>query len=149
MADITNKNLRIPGVNQDTAYIKQRSYLLDGAIDAAVLATGTHSIIALPKGEAVTKLRLVAIDAAASGGSATVQFKVAYGQTAEAINSTAVAVANLGAGDVYEFPVNGVKGYDAATGAVLQMTVGTAALTAAKFLLIVETLPVNEFMTMG
>jgi hypothetical protein len=149
MADITNKNIRVPGVNQDTNFIKQRSYCLNGSETPEVMSSGTHSIIAIPKGEAVTKLRVVALANTASGGSATLQFKVAVGGTVENINSSAVAIVNFAAGDVHDFPVNSIKSYDEANGAVIQLVVGSASLTSVKLLLVVETLPVAEFTKLG
>ena len=149
MSDVTNKNVRVPGVNQDTSFIKQRSYCLNGAEAPEILATGTHNVIALPKGEAVTRVRVIALENTTSGGSATLQFKVAFGETAENINTSAVGISNLAAGDVYDLPVNGVKGYDEAVGAVIQLAVGSAALTAVKLLVVVETLPVAEFTKLG
>lgn len=149
MSDVTNKNLRVNGVNQDTVFFKQNSFLIDGGIVPEVLGVGTHNVIALPKGEAVTNLRLVSLDNAASDGSATVQFKVSFDDTGESVNSTAISVANLASGDVHDLTVNNIKGYKESAGAVLQLVIGGAALTKAKFLLIVETLPVVEFMTMG
>ena len=149
MSDVTNKNFRIPGVNQDTNFTKQRSYFLNGAEVPEILATGTHNVIALPKGEAVTGVRVIALENTTSGGSATLQFKVDFGGTAENINTSAVGIANLSAGDVHDWPVNGVKGYDETSGAVIQLAVGSAALTAVKLLVIVETLPVAEFTQLG
>ena len=149
MSDVTNKNFRIPGVNQDTNFIKQRSYCLNGAEVPEILATGTHDVIALPKGEALIGLRVIALENTASDGSATLQFKVAIGEAAENINTSAVGIASLSAGDVYDWPVNGVKGYDDTSGAVIQLAVGSAALTAVKLLVIVETLPVVEFTKLG
>ena len=150
MADITNKNFKIPGVNQDTNYIKQQSYMLDGGVASEILETGSHEVIALNKGEAITKLRVIAVKGGAtSAGSATVQFKALFDETAEAINKTAIPVADLAEGDVHEFPVNGIKGYDAEKAAVIQFVVGGANLTGLKLLLIVETLPVEEFLKLG
>ena len=147
--DVTNKNLRIPGVNQDTNFIKQRSYCLNGIEVPEILAVGTHNVIALPRGEAITKIRIVALDATTSGGSATLQFKVAFGEVAENVGTSAVAIANLAAGDVYDFAVNGIKGYEAESGAVIQLSVGAAALTGMKLLVIVETIPVVDFTKQG
>lgn len=149
MADVTNKNFRIPGVNQDTNFIKQRSYCLNGAEVPEILATGTHDVIALPKGEALIGLRVIALENTASGGSATLQFKVAIGEAAENINASAIGIGNLAAGDVHALPVNAVKGYDEDVGAVIQLSVGSAALTAVKLLIVVETLPVAEFTKLG
>lgn len=149
MADLTNTDFRINGVNQDTSFIKQRSYLLDGTVNSGLLSTGTHSVIVLPKGEAVVKLRVVSLESATSSGAATLQFKIGFDNVAEAVNSNAIALAALAAGDVYDFPVNAIKGYDDSKPPVVQLTVGTAAFTKLKLMVVVDTLPVTEFTTLG
>ena len=149
MADVTNTDFRANGVNQDTNFKKQHAFIIDCAEHAALLATGTHNIITLGKGDAVTKLRLFVLESAASGGSATVQFKLAFDNAAETINGTAVGVADLKAGDIIDMPVSKIKAFDAEKEGVLQFVVGTAALTAFKFMLIADTVPVNEFTTNG
>jgi hypothetical protein len=149
MADITNINLRVPGVNSATNYLRQRAYTVDFATLSGIAAVGTHDIIKLPKGEALQALRVVAIESAASGGAATLQFKIAFNGTAANVNSTAVAVAGLAKGMVQNMPVTGIKAVDSEYEGVLQMVVGSAAYTGGKFLLIVETLPAEAFVTNG
>lgn len=149
MADITNKNCRVPGVNQDTNFMKQRSYCFDGGVVPEIMSIGTHNIIAVPVGECVAKIRVIALENSTSGGSATLQFKLSFGETSEVINSSTIAVGALAAGDVHELVVNGIKAYDAEKTPVIQLVVGSSAFTAMKLLVIVETLPVTEFMTMG
>lgn len=149
MADFTNVDFRVNGVNQDTNYKKQYAFCIDTAEYSGMQATGTHDIAVIPAGEAVVGLSVFVLTAAASSGAATVQFKLDFNGTAEAVNSTAVAIANLAAGDIADLPVNGIKAFDTAKECTLQFTVGTAALTAFKFMLVIETVPVKEFITEG
>lgn len=149
MADFTNIDFRENGVNQDTNFTKQYAFTIDAAANSAMLATGTHDLAVIPAGEAVTAVKVFVLTGAASSGAATVQFKLDFGGTAEAVNSTAGDIANLAAGDIAAMPVSGIKAFDTEAECVLQMAVGTAALTAFKFLLVVETVPVKEFITRG
>jgi hypothetical protein len=149
MADVTNLNLRVPGVNTATNYIKQQSYAIDFATITGIAEVGTHDLIKIKKGDAVQALRVVALDSATSGGAATLQFKVAFNGSGAAVNSTAVALAGLAAGSVQNMTVSGIKAFDAEADGVLQITVGGAAYTGGKFLLIVETVPAVDFVTNG
>jgi hypothetical protein len=149
MADLTNIDFTVNGVNQDTNYIKQYAFMPDAKEYPAMAAVGTHDIIELPEGEAVTKLRLFVMEDAASSGAATVQFKIAFNGIAENINSTAIAITDLKAGDVIELPVNKIKGFEIGNPGIVQFTVGTAALTALKFMLVIETIPVKAFANNG
>lgn len=149
MADFTNIDFRVNGVNQDTNYKKQYAFCIDTAEYSGMQATGTHDIAVIPAGEAVTGLTIFVLTSAASSGSATVQFKLDFDGTAEAVNSTALAIANLAAGDIADLSVNGIKAFDTAKECTLQFTVGTAALTAGKFLIVVDTIPVAEFINKG
>lgn len=147
--NITNINLNVPGVNSATNYLHQKAYCIDFATLSGIAATGTHDIIKLPKGEALQAVRLIALESAASTGSATLQFKLAFNGTAANINSTAFALAGLAQGVTQNVAVNGIKTFDAEYEGVLQMTVGSAAYTAGKFLLILETIPAEAFVTNG
>lgn len=149
MADITEFEMRVPGVNQDTHFQKQNAYLIDCEEHSGVLTVGTHDLVKLNKGDMLTKLRIVVLKSAASSGSATIQFKAKFNSTAENIHANAFAIANLCSGDVYDIPVSTIKGYDEEYPPVIQMSVGTDALTAFKFLLIAETIPVHEFLNKG
>jgi hypothetical protein len=142
MADITNKNIQIPGVNSDTNYVQERAYMLNMNTNADIAAVGTHNIVALPEGEALVGLKVIVVDGVTSGGSATVQFKV----NDTAINSTAFTLAGLATGYVHSLNVAGLKGYGANT---LQLTIGVAAITGGKIMVIAETIPVNMFITNG
>ena len=142
MADITNKNIFIPGVNSSTNFIQQYAAELDMNTMSEIAAAGTHDLVKLPPGEALVGLKVVVIEKATSGGAATAQFKV----NGSAINTTALALAGLGEGFVHNFAVSGVAAYGENT---LQLTVGTAAYTGGKFLVIAETLPAEKFVTNG
>jgi hypothetical protein len=142
MADITNRNIDVPGVNSTTNFLKQYAFELDFNTLSEIAATGTHDLKKLPAGEALVGLKVVVIEAAASGGAATAQFKV----NGSAINSTAVALAGLAAGFVHNLNVSGVAAYGENT---IQLTVGGAAYTGGKLLCIAETLPAEMFVTAG
>jgi hypothetical protein len=148
MADLTNRNYQVPGVNSDTNYLKQRAFMLDLG-DAAIAAVDTHDFATIPAGEAIANLRIVVLEAVTSSGSGTLQFKASFNKVAEALHQSALAVANLAAGDVHNVAVAGVKGVDMAYEGVLQLTVGSAALTGGKVLVIVETLPAADFVRKG
>jgi hypothetical protein len=142
MADITNKNIQIPGVNSDTNYVQERAYMLNMNTNADIASVGTHKIVALPEGEALVGLKVIVVEGITSGGAATVQFKL----NDAAINSSALALAGLATGYVHKLNVAGLKGYGANT---LQLTIGTAAITGGKIMVIAETIPVNMFITNG
>ena len=142
MADITNKNIAVAGVNSATNFIKQYAYMLDMNTMADIASTGTHDLVKLPAGEALVGLKVVVIEKAASGGAATAQFKV----NGSAINSTAIALAGLAEGFTHNLNVAGIAAYGENT---LQLTVGGAAYTGGKLLVIAETLPAEMFVTNG
>ena len=147
-ADITAKDTLVKGVNSLTNYTRSEAHILDGSENAGILAADTHSLFELPAGSMLTALKVLALDDTASSGSATVQFKAKIGASAEALH-TAIGKADLAEGDVVNIPVEKVCAYDADNPIVIQMTVGTAALTAVKLLVVAEYIPVVEFMTAG
>lgn len=146
--DITAKETIVKGVNSPNNYIRSEARLIDGAENAGLLTVETHSLFVIPKGNMLTGLKVVALDAVTSDGSATLQFKAKIGDTAGAIH-TAIAVANLAKGDVHVLPVAAIKGYDADADTTIQLTVAVKPLTALKVLVIAEYIPVVEFMTAG
>lgn len=146
MADITNKNIAVPGVNSPANFVRQYSYQLDFVNASEVAATGTHDLQKLPAGESLIGLKVIVIDAVTSGGAGTLQFKVKVGTASTAIHSSAIALAGVAKGFVHNLNVSGVL----ATGEnILQLTVGTAALTGGKLLIIAETVPTESFITAG
>lgn len=142
MADITNKNITVPGVNSATNFVKQYAYLLDMTTFSEIAEVGTHDLAKLPAGEALVGLKAVVIDKMTSGGAATAQFKV----NGAVINSTALALSGLADGLTHNFNVSGIAAYGKNT---LQLTVGTAAFTGGKLLVVAETLPAEMFVTNG
>lgn len=147
-ADITGLDTTVKGVNSTNNYIRSVAHIIDGGENPGILAVDTHSLFVIPKGNALTGLKIIALADTTSSGSATVQFKASINGTAEAIH-TAIGKADLAAGDVSVFDVLKIKGYDADYDTIIQMTVATAALTAVKLLVIAEYIPVTEFMTAG
>lgn len=143
-ADITNKDITVPGVNSATNFIKSTAFELDFAVVSDIVAVGTHDLIDIPAGETLVGLKVIVVGAVTSGGAGTVQFKVG-GNT---INSTALALAGLAKGFVHNLVVTGVNAYSDGT-VPIQLTVGTAALTGGKLLCIAETIPGDMFITAG
>jgi hypothetical protein len=147
-ADITALDTVVKGVNSEKNYIRSEAHILDGVENPGILAADTHSLFVIPKGNALVGLKIIALGDTTSSGSATVQFKASINSVAEAIH-TAIGKADLAAGDVSVFDVLKIKGYDPNYDTIIQMTVGTAALTAVKLLVIAEYIPVEMFMTAG
>lgn len=149
MADVTNKVKRLNGVNVNTNHIQTDAYVIDGAEFSDLLATGTHSLAVVPKGHAVTGLKAVSLDTATSSGSATGQFKLKVGSSnAENIGS-ANALTAFSKGDVLNLAAAGILAYSDDDDITIQLTAGTAAFTKLKFLLLVEYVPVQAFLTAG
>jgi hypothetical protein len=142
MADITNKNISVPGVNSNTNFLKQYAFLLDFGTFAEIAEVGTHDFAKLPAGEALMTLKVVVVDKVTSSGAATAQFKV----NGTAVNTTAVSLAGLAEGYAHNLNVSGVAAYGENT---LKLTVGTAAYTGGKLLVVAETLPAELFVTNG
>jgi hypothetical protein len=149
MADITNVITRVPGVNTATNYVRQDAHVFDFTNLAAVGEVGTHDVIKLPRGAALQALRVFALDGAMSSGAATLQFKLSVAGTAAAINSSAIALSGLAKGMSHNIVASGIKSFDADSEAVIQITVGTAAFTGGKILVIAETIPAIDFVTAG
>ena len=147
-ADITTKDTLVKGVNSMNCYVRSEAHILDGVENPGILAADTHNLFVIPKGNALVGLKIIALGATTSGGSATIQFKASINSVAEALH-TAIGKADLAAGDVVSVDVEKIKGYDPDYDTIVQMTVGTAALTAVKLLVIAEYIPVLEFMTAG
>lgn len=148
-ADITAKDTVVKGVNSLNNYTRFEAHLLDGTEHPGILAADTHDLFKIPAGNAVTGITIVSLDTATSSGSATATFKAKVGTAdAEALHS-AVALADLAAGDTAKFLTTKIKGYAADAETLIQLTVGTAAFTKLKLLVIVEYVPVVEFMTAG
>lgn len=147
-ADITSKDTRVKGVNSPNNYIRSEAHLIDGSENAGILAADTHSLFIIPKGNMLVGLKVLALGTSTSEGSATAQFKAGINSVSEALH-TAIGKADLAAGDVVVIPVEKIKAYDPAYDTVIQLTVGTAAFTALKLLVVAEYIPVVEFMTAG
>lgn len=147
-ADITTKDTLVKGVNSTTNYIRSEAHILDGVENPGIMAADTHDLFVIPAGNALVGLKVIALDSTTSGGSATVTFKAKVGtETATAVGS-AIAKANLAAGFVHNLAV-ATLAYSGTAGTTIEMTVGTAALTAVKLLVIAEYIPVEMFMTAG
>lgn len=148
MADVTNKETRVPGVNQDTNFVKQEAHIVDAA-GLGVTAVGTHDLFKLPAGVMLTGLRIASLANAAGSSGATIQLKAAVNGSSVNLTS-ATALSALGSGAVINAPVSDANGYDVVgSGAIIQMTVGTAALTDFKALVIVEDIPVKDYLERG
>lgn len=148
MADVTNKETKVPGVNQETHYIKREAHIIDAA-GLGVTAVGTHDLFVLPRGGMITAVRAAMLGAGSGSSGATVQFKAQINGSSVALNS-ATAITALGSGAVINAPVSGVAAYDVVgSGAVIQLAVASAALTDFKALVVVESIPVADYLELG
>lgn len=148
--DLTGILARMKGTNSDTNYKQLDAYVVNAAENAGILTVETHDLVKVPAGKAVVGITAVLLSDATSEGSATLQFKAKVGSgTAEAVNGTAYAVAAMKSGKVYRLPFQAVSGYAEADATVIQITVAGAAFTALKFMLLVETIPLDSFLSRG
>lgn len=148
MADITTtiKEVRTPKVFQDPSEV--RTYQWDPANDGTG-GTGTHNIIPIPEGYALLSADVVITEAFTSAGSATVKFL-----TGENDFTGAVPKAALTVGEV--FPLLSVLDATATAGVghyvdgtvvtaeTLDVTVGTAALTAGKAIIVARLMNISN-----
>ncbi len=110
----------------------------------------THNLVEVPVGQALIGAKLIVLESFTSAGAATVQFSCNSHNLGGALPK-----ADLAKGDVVDLPVNDAE--DTAGGALyahttalsIDMTVGTAALTAGRFLLIPEFVDVSACTTNG
>ena len=112
--------------------------------------TGTHNIYTIPQGMALVGAKLITTTAFTSAGSATIQFAIGSD------NMTGVIpIANLAAGDCVDITLSSTTsttttaGYADTADDTFDMTVGTAALTAGAFVLIVQLVDVTSVTTRG
>lgn len=148
MADVTSKVERLNGVNSDANYIHTDAYRLP-LVELGINGTGSHAFAVLPKGVAITKIRIIPLVAGASEGSATVQVAAKSGSANAVGLHTAVGKAKLLLNNVIDLPVNEKAAYFPADDVTLQLVVGTADLTAGELLVLVDSIPVEKFMTNG
>jgi hypothetical protein len=114
---------------------------------AGVKTVATHNLAPIPEGFALVKAFVVVEDAITSDGNATLTFSVG----SDAL-SGAVAKAGLAAGDVVELSVSDADGtagkatYAKSAADTLDVAVGVAALTAGRFILVMELLDVETIL---
>ena len=141
MADLTNKDFRLNGINQATKFVREDAYEVDVVELGAT--TGANDLVAIPAGNAVVGFKVIGEASIVGGSDSKVQLGVKAGTTT--VNfGTAAAVK---AGDVLNVSVNGAA-YSADAQTVV-LTVSGTALTAGKFIVVVESIPVGEFITRG
>ena len=149
MADLTKFDLSVNGVNQDTQYIKQRAYHFSDTLTPEMASSGTHDLLALPAGEMLAGLRLVSLKTLAGDGPVSMNFKVSFGGTASAeFFNSPLAIGDFAKGKVHNLPLAEVSGFSQTEAGILQFT-ASQALTAFDFFLIVETIPVLDFLRQG
>ena len=147
MADVTNKETRVPGVNQDTNYIRQEAHIIDAA-GLGVTAVGTHELFVVPQGGMLTNFRVAMLGAGSGSANANVKFQATVNGSAVELTSGA-AMAAYGSGACINIPVNGAVRDLVGSGAVIQMVVASAALIDFKALVIAESIPVEDYLTLG
>ena len=102
---------------------------------AGIQTVATHNILEVPEGKALTDIKVVILDTFTSAGAATVKF-TAGGKDVTA----AIAIAKLTKGTVLSIPMDivgdcKVYAHDVASLPTIDMTVGTADLTAGRLLM--------------
>ena len=147
MADVTNKETRVPGVNQETHYIKREAHIIDAA-GLGVTAVGTHELFIVPAGGMLTDFRVAMLGAGSGSANANVKFQATVNGSAVELTSGAAMTA-YGSGACINAPVNGAVRDFIGSGAVIQMVVASAALIDFKALVVVESIPVQDYLELG
>lgn len=147
MADVTNMETKVPGVNQDTNYIRQEAHIIDAA-GLGVTAVGTHELFVVPAGGMLVNFRVAMLGAGSGSANANVKFQATVNGSAVDLTSGA-AMASFGSGACINAPVNGAVRDLVGSGAVIQMVVASAALIDFKALVIAESIPVEDYLTLG
>ncbi len=155
MANLLNKNLRVNGVNQDTQFVKQYSLLLDSNEHPEILTANEHHYIcAFEKGVACIGLKMVIldIDSTISGDAAAkVEFSVKFEgeEGSYSIEPSVEAFSKSRKGFVFDVLFDGIKGYNKDKNFSLIMKLDKTGLTKLKILVFVDTIPVDDFLTLG
>ena len=155
MANLLNKNLRVNGVNQDTQFVKQECFLIDSAEHPEVLlANEHHHLCAFGKGNACIGLKMVIldIDSTISGDAAAkAEFSIQFEgeESTYSIEPAVEAFSKSRIGFVYDVLFDGVKGYKKDKNFSLMLKLDKTGLTKLKIMLCVDTIPVDDFLTLG
>lgn len=154
MADVTTKVARMNGFYQPNTLVKTTVHLLDFGAAPDAMGVDTHDLVKIPAGHAVTGVTVVPLVAFTSDGNATLTIKVKAGTETAASIGSAIAKANLAAGKVTKLiPSAGAQLLKDTNGIyaeeVLQATVGAAAFTAGKALIIIDAIPVGDLLVNG
>ncbi len=156
-ADLTNKNLRLPNINEATQFVKTDVYKVNIAGDGLTSA-GTHILAVIPKGRMVTAMRAAVLTATAGSIDSTKTLTVkagvkpyggSFGGVLTLVSSSSSAV--VAKGQVFGAAANGVDGYACSDSgdATICLEVANGSLSAGVFLLAVDTAPVDEYLTNG
>lgn len=145
--DVYTQIPRLNGINQEN-YVRHEAFLVDFKEVSDAQAVGTHTIALLPRGSAVLGLKVVVLDSVTSSGAATLAFKaqVGVGTAAALGGSLALSALAGGCGHVLS-PAGGTVRGDGDV--KIQVTVGTAALTGGRMMVIADTVPVSEYLENG
>lgn len=146
--DVTSKVSRVNGVNSDANYIHTDAYRLS-IMELGIDGVGSHAFAVLPKGVAVTQVRIVALKAVTSGGAATIQIAAKCGDANAVALHTAVAKAKLAINNLFASGVTDCAAYFPDGEVTLQLVVAGAAITAGEILVLVDTVPIKQFLTNG
>ncbi|MGN0878444.1 MAG: hypothetical protein ACI4WT_03175 [Oligosphaeraceae bacterium] len=145
--DVYTQIPRLNGINQEN-YVRHEAFLVDLKEVSDAQAVGTHTIALLPRGSAVLGLKVVSLDAVTSSGSATLAFKVQIGAGTAAAIGGSLALSALAKGCGHALSAAG--GVVHGDGDVrLQVTVGTAAVTGGRLMVVADTIPVSEYLENG
>jgi len=147
--DVTSKVSRLNGVNSDANYVHTDAYRLP-IMTLGISGYGdNHPFAVLPKGRAITRVTVIALESVTSSGSATAQICVKHGSASAVGLHTAIGKANLAAGMVNVAEVAAKTAYSNTEEGVLSLLVGTADLTAGEILVLVDSIPVGKFLSNG
>ena len=155
MANLLNKNLRVNGVNQDTQFVKQSCFLIDSSEHPEVLTPNEHHFLcSFAKHEVCIGMKMIVLDVDSSisgDAAATAEFSIHFegeGGTS-AIEPAVEAFSKSRIGYVYDVPLDGVKGYKEGKHFSLLLKIDKTGLKKLKFLVFVDTIPVEDFLTLG
>lgn len=155
MANLLNKNFRLNGINQDTQFVKQRSFLVDSAEHPEILiGNENHFLATFSKGEAFFGLKMVVLDVESSiagDAAAKVEFALHFeGENiTHPIEPAFEAISKSRIGCVYDVLCDGIQGYKKGKNLSIVMKTDKSGLTKLKVIIFVDTIPVDEFLTLG
>ena len=140
--DLTGKLAKLNGVNADTNFTHSDAVRLD-FVALGITAASAHQLFTIPAGRAITKVTAVVL-AAVTGGDVAVKMKVGSTETTLVTLDDADLVLNA----VMQTNVNDIAAYSPSDVITIEVT-PAATITAGDIVLIIDSVPVKEFITNG